>query len=790
MVDFAKKLKDEVLARAVSQALHPVDGVRIDVETFSECDLKKCGTYKYAEHPSTELLCVAFEFKPGPVHLWVPRKDLPAELFVKLVARVQPLATGSKIYVQLAVPEALREHVEARKPVHAFNAMFERIILNGVAGRKVGFPKLEINQTFCTAAKAAVAGLPRELGDAAEALGTHPKDEAGRADMLALSKPRTGKERRWTPENAPERFVNLYCYNMDDVRAEGGVDDAVPDLTERELETYRLDQRINDRGWAVDLEAVAAARFLRDQYREELAARCQELTADWLGNGIRPTQHGKLGDWVRANGYPQLPNMQAETVREILKDPACPDICKEVLQIYSLYGMKAVSKYDSIMHMVCADGCLHGMFMYYGAGTGRWSSKGVQLHNLFRPVIEDTDTAVEAILMRSLDWLRFLYDDVDPMRVLASCIRGMLIARPGKKLVFPDFSGVEARGNAWLWDEDWKLKAFREYDAGTGPDLYKVAYARAFRVLIEAVTKAQRQIGKVMELALGYEGGVGAFIKMIAPYGIDLDDLAEQVYPLLPEDVLESAEWMWNKFGKRSGLSRKVYIACDGLKQLWRLAHPKIKDGWKALKEAAVMAVKHKGKVFKCGKVMFSVRQYKKHEWLHLRLPSGRKLSYFKPRLEQTLKCNVCGNEHAFGELRTGDPCPEKIAGATTPTTRDMERYSTSCTGQLQPHNEGTVRYWGVDTDTRRWCETSSYGGKWDENIDQAFCRDLLVNALFDLEDAGYDPIGHVHDEPVTETDEDEGSLDEAGRIMCNQPSYADGMPIAIDGHVGKRYRK
>jgi len=570
------------------------------------------------------------------------------------------------------------------------------------------------------------------------------------------------------------------------------VDEATPDLTESELANYRLDQRINDRGWKVDLEAVQAARGLRDQYRVVLAQRCQEMTANWLGDGIRPTQSAKLAEWIRTKGYPQLPNMQAETVRGILKDPMCPDHCKEVLQIYSTYGMKAVSKYDSILDMVCADGCLHGMFMYYGAGTGRWSSKGVQLHNLFRPVIEDTDTAVEAILMRDLDWLRFLYPETDPMRVLASCIRGMLIARPGKKLVFPDFSGVEARGNAWLWGEDWKLQAFREYDTflldsegekipdgkggfkRKGEDLYRIAYARAFRILVSLVTKAQRQIGKVMELALGYEGGVGAFVKMIAPYGIDLDDLAEQAHPQLPQDVLDSAEWMWGKFGKRSGLSHKVYVTLDGLKQLWRLAHPNIKAGWKSLKEAAVMAVRHKGKVFKCGKVMFSVKTYGKHEWLYLRLPSGRRLSYFKPRLEQTLKCTVCGEEENFGEFRNGDPCPG----------------GSWCAGRLQEHGEGTVRYWGVDTDTRRWCETSSYGGKWDENIDQAFCRDLLCNALHGLEAAGYDPIGHVHDEPVTEIEEDEGSLDEAGAIMCNQPAYTAGMPIAIDGHVGKRYRK
>ena len=320
------------------------------------------------------------------------------------------------------------------------------------------------------------------------------------------------------------------------------------------------------------------------------------------------------------------------------------------------------------------------------------------------------------------------------MKVLASCVRGALVPEDGKILQSFDFAGIESRVNAWLFNESWKLQAFREYDAGTGPDLYKMAYARAFRVPTESVDKDQRLIGKVMELALGYQGGSGAFVTMASTYAVDLDDLASRVWQALPPDVIESAEWMWQKTGG-SELSHDVFIACDGIKQLWRKLHPKTVQGWSDLDEAATMAVRFPGKVFKLtgGKLAFKVEG----DWLYLRLPSGRKLAYFKPEWD--------------GE---------------------------------------SVTHLGIDTYTRRWMRTQNYGGKWCERACSGVARCLLVDAMFRLDDAGYDLIGTVHDETIAEVSPDFGSLDEARELMCRLPDWAAGLPVAAEGWRAKRYRK
>ena len=373
------------------------DRVHLDVETYSESDLKKEGAYRYAEHPSTELLVLCYAFDSGPVQTWWPHDD--------------PF-----------VPDDLRQHVESGGLACAHNAQFERVILNGVAGQKVGFPTLRIAQMRCTAAKAAAHGLPRALADATEALGTHRKQTDGVASMRALSRPRTGKEKRYTPENSPEKFAQLGEYCANDVEAERGLDNAIPDLSSTEQRVYELDQVINDRGIGVDLQAVADAQALIAEYKAEMAAECLAAT------GVNPTQREKIADWVRAKGYAQLPDLQAETVKLAVRDPACPENVARVLRIYSTYGAKAASKYEAIERMVCADGRLHGMFLYHGAGTGRWASLGVQLQNLFRPVIDDPDVAIDCFATRDLDWLRALYPETDPMKVIGSCIRGMLVA--------------------------------------------------------------------------------------------------------------------------------------------------------------------------------------------------------------------------------------------------------------------------------------------------------------------------------------------------------------------------
>lgn len=845
--------------------------LHLDIETYSEVDLRAAGVYRYAEHPSTEILCFSYAFDDGPVQDWNPGQPVPLDVI---------------------------EHVRNKGEFRAHNAQFERIVLNGVAGQKIGFPHIAIRQCICTAAKMAASGLPRGLDDAAAQLGGIRKDEGGRITMLQLSKPRKGKELRYTPENAPEKFAILYEYCHTDVEAERSIDHLVPDLSKEEQEIYWLDQVINDRGVLVDVDTVTTIRRMVDAYKERLQQEMLSLT------GLKPSQREKVADWVRSKGV-ELLDLQAATVAAAVKKDIPADV-RRALILYSTYNAKATAKFDSIADAVCADNKLHGMFTYHGAGTGRWTSTIVQLHNLARPVIEDPEAALDVIQQGDLDWLRMNYPKIDPLKVIASCVRPVLVAPEGKTLVFPDYSGIEARYCMWLFGEEWKLEVFRKQDAKTGPDSYVSTYARLFGVEPEDVNKHQRQIGKVClaadtlvycrqglkridevttedevwdgiewvshrgsvcngsknvlnlcgvwltpdhqilcgqtwyeaqylvvspeltslalatastlikgtnrgmcgsspekkttgigaksnlsskkmlvydllsvgsrnrfaiwsprgplmvhncDLAMQYEGGVGAFVTMAGTYRLNLNELKDAAFHKLDEDSRESAEWMWGRYGRSSGLDHDIYVTCDGLKHMWRKAHAKVKQGWKDVREAAELAVQNPGKVYAVaeGRIRFKMGEYRGHNWLCLRLPSGRVLRYFNPRW---------------------------IEGTTVRTDTGFE-------GEfIEEHTPGELRYWGVDTDTRQYCETSSYGGKWVENATQGGCADILRRALFDMNLAGYHPIGHVHDEPIGEVGdgfEDHGRLTE---LLCRPLDWAPGLPLNIEMNINRRYKK
>ncbi len=257
--------------------------LHIDIETFSEEDLQAAGVYRYAEHDTTSINCVGYAIDDGPVHVWVPFDNVPGAILT-MVSERQPAAI---IEVGLEVPAALM--TAWGQPKRAHNAAFERVVLNGVAGAKLGLRKTEISEWTCTAVKAAANGIPRSLADGAKALGTRPKDEGGRPSMLQLSKPRkptkADPSTRWTFENAPEKWVAMLCYNVDDVLAEYELDEALPDISENEQRLYELDQKINERGWAVDLDAVHNILFVVEQYKEQLAAEFEQLTYDETGAG-------------------------------------------------------------------------------------------------------------------------------------------------------------------------------------------------------------------------------------------------------------------------------------------------------------------------------------------------------------------------------------------------------------------------------------------------------------------------------------------------------------------------
>lgn len=677
--------------------------LNLDIETYSEVELSSAGVYVYAAHPSTELLLFCWAFDDEPVATWRPGEPLP---------------------------ERVVQHIDSHGQIRAHNASFERVVLNGVAGQKVGFPPISIEQTVCVAAKAAAHGLPRALANAAKALGVREKDAAGRIVMLQLSKPRRGAVKRYTPANAPEKFAALAAYCANDVEVERAIDKAIPDLPEIEQKVYELDQRINDRGVRVDRPALTAALELLDQYKDELLKECIALTQ------IAPTQREKLAGWLREHGL-QFPDLQAETIRRLLASGKGSEQCRRVLQIYGAYNSKSVSKLESMLEGANEDDRIRGMFLYYGASTGRWSSQRVQLQNMLRGEIKNPDEAIDVILGRDLRWLQTLYADKDPIKVIGSCARGMIVPAEGKSLMALDYSGIESRVNAWIFDEEWKIEAFRDYDAGNGPGIYELVYAQAFHKHAARVTPEERQIGKVLELSSGFQGGVSAFVKMAHNYSVDLDAMAKAVIGTIPEDVLSSARWMWHNHAKPKnatfGLSEQTYVVCDSLKQLWRSSNPKITAGWKALEEGAVNAIEAPGKVFTLPnkKLAFKVDT----GWLYMRLPSGRKLAYYQPAVES-----------------------------------------------------GRLSYMGTDTLTRQWCRTQMYGGMLCNNAVQGTARDIMVNGLMRIEGAGWPVVMTIHDELVVETDEPD--LKQAAEIMCTLSVHDTGLPLAVKGWIGKRYRK
>ncbi len=727
--------------------------LHIDIETYSEADLKEVGLYRYAEHPSTELLVVCYAFDDGPVHVWVPMEtfDVPSGVALGISARPE-FDNFANIHVGMKVPEDLRFAVagldhEGQSRIAAHNAQFERVVLNGVAGQRHDFPLISIEQTICTMAKCRVMGLPGALEDAARALGTHPKMATGKNDMRAFAKPRNKEsEPRWTPGNDPERFVRLVAYCIDDVKAERDLDNNLPDLTEAEVGVYRMDQRMNDRGVAVDLTSVGHTRALIAEYKADLESMCVEIT------GLKPSQRAKIADWVRANGWPSLTDMQADTVARLTMNREVPENVRQVLKIYSTYAMTAISKYETIEAMVCADGRLRGMFQFYGAGPGRWTSTGVQLQNLMRPVIEDANNVIELLPARSLALLKGCVE-VDPMKALASCVRGMLVPTPGKQLLGVDYAGIESRLVAWLAGEVWKLDAFAKYDRGEGPNNYKLAYSRVFQVPVDSIKKGTIEylIGKVIDLSMGFEGGASALLKAFlkADPPIDLRLLTEMAMDSLHPEALKSARWMRDEgYLARVECSIETAVALDAMKAAWRMSHPATADKqtgvWRQLKDAAIAAVRHPGQAYTIDTGLVAFQMQKR--WLRLRLPSGRCISYFEP--------------DAFGE----------------PDTREEQ-----------------LRYSGVDTDKRIWTRTATYGGKLMQNIAEGIGRDLLVHGMRNVERTGGESIMCVHDEAVAEIEAVRNSphdLKEWTAVFLNPPAWAKGLPLAAEGFIGERYQK
>lgn len=467
----------------------------IDFETRSTVDLRKTGAWKYAEHPSTEVIWLSVKWKGDPSRLWLPPKFkamLPADHGFNLL-------DDDHVKGVAAMPEI--------DTIEGHNVEFERAIWHHIMHKRHGFPDLPLAKLRCSAAKAAMHGLPRDLANAAKAMDVAvQKDQDGHRLMLKMCKPRKGRKDElegMTPNQIattvfwhedPADIVRLGQYCMQDTDAEHALSASLRDLPPREQEVWHLDQKINRRGISVDLTTVHAMLRMIDHFETILLAEFKKICP------FSPGQVASVLGWLEGRGV-ILPNLQKQTVIDALEMDNLPADTRRVLELRQVLGKASNAKYKALVNMTCADGRMRGLLMYHGARTGRWAGKGIQVHNLpSRGVIKELELAIEYVLNEQYDLIEMMWDN--PMHVASSCVRPMLVAEGHKnpnstvRFFCADFAAIEARVNAWIAGEAKLLDVFR-----TGGSVYRVAAADVYHKPIEEITKDERQIGKVIILA-------------------------------------------------------------------------------------------------------------------------------------------------------------------------------------------------------------------------------------------------------------------------------------------------
>jgi DNA polymerase len=688
------------------------DTLWLDTETFSEVDLKKAGTPLYAQAAEIMLFQWAFNDEPAA--------DVDFTAGEKLPNRV--------------IDALADERVELK----AHNAYFDRTIMNAC-----GYPT-DIERWFCTMAQALAHGLPGALEKLGVIVGLKEeeqksKDGAALIQMFCKPTPKGHKLRRRTRLTHPEEWARFRVYGRQDVEAMRFVSKKLPTWNYRgkELALWHLDQAINDHGFAVDVDLARAAIRAGDRAIKNLAQQVDDIT---MGDVASATKRDALLKHILEYYGVTLPDMKADTLKRRVEDPELPEAVRTLLRIRLEASMTTKAKYGVLTRMVSPDGRMRNTTQFAGAArTRRWSGKGFQPQNLKRPNMphEMIDLGIEAM---KADCEDLVFPNV--MSLTANAARGCIIAEPGNKLNIADLSNIEGRMLAFLAGEKWKLKAFADFDAGVGHDLYKLAYARSFNVDPATVGKGdKRQIGKVQELALGYQGGVAAFVSFAMVYQMDLDAMAKAVIDTLPDVIRKEAEGMWSWAVKKRqtiGLTHDVYVACDALKRMWREAHKQTTLLWAAVGDATRLAIRNPGIAFEAGR---HLKVQRDANWLRVRLPSGNCLCYVKPE---------CGE---------GD--------------------------------KGEITYMGINPYTRQWKRVHTHGGKIVAEATQSSARDVLAENMPAIYDAGYRIVLGVHDELITETpDTDEYSSDTLAAMMATVPSWAPGLPLAAAGFETYRYRK
>lgn len=537
----------------------------IDIETYSSVDLTKAGVYKYVEAPDFQILLMAYAYGDGAIHIL----DL----------------TKEKIPEQVKIDIACNYEVKKS----AFNANFERVCLSKHLGID-GYMDPEL--WICSAVKSRYAGYPGYLEGAAREAGLEQqKDKTGKQLIQYFCKPckptkKNGGRTRNLPEHDPEKWEQFKSYCVQDVAVERALQNKLQGtpVNTDEWKLWYLDQEINDRGCQLDMRLVKNALEFNKQHTTRLRNRMQEITGCENPNSLP-----QLKRWLMEKTGKHIGALDKETVPQLIKETKDPDV-KEVLEIRRELGKTSTSKYQAMDRTVCADERARGLLMFYGAArTGRWAGRLIQVQNLPQNKIPDLALARNLVRDGKFDLLELFYDS--PPVILSQLIRTAFIARPGKKLIISDFSAIEARVIAWLADEQWRLNVFNSHGK-----IYEASAAAMFHVPIESIDKGSplRSKGKIAELALGYQGSIGALKSM---------------------------------GGEKMGLS------VDEMKHIvdtWRSANPRIVQLWDDIEEAAMRVIDTQAE-----------RPIETHglkisyylNGLTIRLPSGRTLRYPKAQI-------------------------------------------------------------------------------------------------------------------------------------------------------------
>lgn len=686
-----------------------------DLETANSEPISS-GSYKYGETVRVQLWAYAID--DSPVEIW-------------------DIASGEPIPKML---KAALVDEDVRFCWH--NQMFDRIQLRSLG---IELPYHRVIDTMVMAYRLALPGSLDKLGEVLGLSEELAKITSGKNHVLRFCKP--DKNGRWADHNThPKEWAEYKEYAKRDVVAMREILRRMSKfhkVTDFERMVWMLDQRINDRGFRVDIDLVDSALALADKEREVLANDARNLSDGAVSS---TTRRDALLTFIREEYQVDVKDLRGSTITKLLEDDSLDPTLRSLLLNRVEAASTSVSKYKRIRQMICVDGRIRGTLQYHAAvRTGRWGGRGIQPQNLPRPVVKPwalLDEYIEAIKRGDTE-----FPGYSTMDVLSSALRGTIIAPPGRKLVVSDLSAIEGRVTAWLAGESWRVEAFREFDRNGGVDDYCMTYAKAFNRDATTITEDERQIGKVMSLFFGYGGSVGAFVSGAATYHLDLDELARQAESVIPDDVLRDSygflEWAKENKLPRYALSDSTYVICHALVKLWRSANPRTVTLWRdpefaqnGLEGAARCSVSNKHERIRCRKVAFISDDFA----TYMELPSGRRLAYPKMRVDE---------------------------------------------------GTGELTYLGTNQYTRRWERIRTYGGKLLENCAQAVARDILANGMLLAEEAGYEVVLTVHDEIISETtDSEEFSADGLSSLMATQPSWALDLPLASKGFETYRYRK